>query len=855
MQMAVVWTRPIESALACIEATIRSAKETGELVYSGYGLEHRLTNLIARGDPLDEMLQEAVAAVDFIRKIKFRHVIDVVLDIQAFIESLRGYATQIDEAALETRIVQVGVPFANCSHWILLLSRHFMFGEPETALAFAEKAKPLFWAVQCHIQSVDYRLYHSLAIAAVFLNTSRQRQSELRKTLAENLHLFQQWAESCPSTFLHKFALVAAETARLEGREMEAMRLYEQAIRSAADHGFVQYQGLANELAARFCLECGLPRVAHTYLRDARNCYLRWGALGKVAQLDKAHPGIGQQAPPALLTTIEAPVENLDLATVIRTSQAVASEVVPEKLVETLMMIAVEHAGADRGLLVLPREEEQWIEAEARTHLHTVRVRLIGKLVTTSVIPTSILHHVVRTQGTIILDDAAVQNPFSGDNYLAERRVRSLLCLPLVKQTALVGVLYLENNLASHVFTPARIAVLKLLSSQAAISLENARLYSALRVSEASLIEAQRISHTGSWRWRTATGEVSSSVELLRIYGFPPTMQPSQVTLLERVHADDRPWLEQILDRAVRDGQQFEHEYRIAMPDGSIKHLQAVGQPDATKSGEIEFVGTVMDITERRRAEEALKNAQMELARVARLTTLGELVASITHEINQPLAAVSINGGACLNFLNREKPDLDGARDATVAIVRDANRADGVIRGLRALAAKSEAQLTEFDINEAVREVLALTRSELQRHGVALHTDLFAHDQQIFGDRVQLQQVLLNLIMNGVEAMSAVTERPKVLTITSQTNDLDGVRVLVEDTGTGLDPATADHIFDPFFTTKPKGMGMGLSICRRLIEAHGGRLSASQRLPHGAIFQFTVRRAPCRQSVGSNVRS
>jgi C4-dicarboxylate-specific signal transduction histidine kinase len=272
--------------------------------------------------------------------------------------------------------------------------------------------------------------------------------------------------------------------------------------------------------------------------------------------------------------------------------------------------------------------------------------------------------------------------------------------------------------------------------------------------------------------------------------------------------------------------------------------LQSVGQPDITESGDVEFVGTVMDITERRHAEEALRDTQAELARVARLTTMGQLVASIAHEINQPLAGVVTNGNAGLRWLNRDKPDLDEARNALSRIVSDGTRAGEVIRGLRALAKKSGPQLTKLDINDAIREVLALTRSELQRHGVTLHTDLSADDPPVFGDRVQLQQVLLNLIMNGIEAMSAITDRPKMLAITSEPVEPGGVLVAVEDTGTGLDPTTADRIFDPFFTTKPNGMGMGLSICRSIIEAHGGRFWVSPGVPCGAAFRFAVPGVP-----------
>jgi C4-dicarboxylate-specific signal transduction histidine kinase len=425
-----------------------------------------------------------------------------------------------------------------------------------------------------------------------------------------------------------------------------------------------------------------------------------------------------------------------------------------------------------------------------------------------------------------------------------------------VKQARLIGLLYLENNLAPGIFTPQSIGVLELLASQAAISLENARLYAELtaenrirqkaeedlRRSEGSLTRAQEISQTGSWRWKIGTGEVSSSAQLLRIFALDPaTMQPSYATFMARIHSEDRPSFEQALDRAVRERSRFQHEYRIALPDGSVKHLQTVGQPDIPDSGAPEFVGTVMDITERKRAEEALRNAQAELAHVTRLTTMGELAASITHEINQPLAAVVTNATAGLRWLDRDRPDLDEVRGALSGIVHDGTRAGEVIRSLRALANKTEPRFAKLDIDDAIQEVLTLARSELQRHGVLLRIDLRAGNRPIFGDRVQLQQVVLNLIMNGIESMSAVSDRPRVLAISSQFAETDSVLVGVEDTGTGVDPKIADRMFGAFFTTKPHGMGMGLSICRSIIEAHRGQIWATRNSETGSTFQFRVR--------------
>jgi PAS domain S-box-containing protein len=423
-----------------------------------------------------------------------------------------------------------------------------------------------------------------------------------------------------------------------------------------------------------------------------------------------------------------------------------------------------------------------------------------------------------------------------------------------VKQGKLVALLYLENHLTPHAFTADRVAVLELVASHAAISLENARLYAELiaenrdrkqaeenlRRSEAELLDAQQISHTGSWRWNTETGVVTWSAELRRIIGVDADVPASAPGFLAFVHDEDRPAFEDLLRWAVRERRRFSYEYRMVLHDGSIKHGHSVGRPEISSTGQLEFFGVVMDVTERRHNEEALRTAQAELTRMARLTTMGELAASFAHEINQPLAAIVNNGNAGLRWLNRESPVLEEVRDALSRTVRDASRAADVIRGLRELARKSGPQPTTVHIDDLVREVIALTASEMQRYRVHLRTELNAADLAVVGDRVQLQQVLLNLILNALDAMKAMPDRARELRIFSSRSGSGDALVCVADTGSGLDPALANRIFDPFFTTKTDGLGLGLSICRSIIEAHGGRLWPEPRTPHGTAFQFIL---------------
>ena len=372
---------------------------------------------------------------------------------------------------------------------------------------------------------------------------------------------------------------------------------------------------------------------------------------------------------------------------------------------------------------------------------------------------------------------------------------------------------------------------------------ERKRAEEALRRSEAFLAEAQRISHTGSWEWNLATGKLVWSEEHCRIFGFDPnTIEPTFQLFLESIHSEDRFRVQQTLDEATRARSGFSLEFRIVVPDGSIKYLHAVGRQILSTAGNIDdYIGATMDITERKLSEDALRTAQADLARVARLTTVGELAASIAHEINQPLGAIVANGNACSRWLAKDQPKLDEARRAAERIVRDGHRAGDIIKSVRALLGTSAPDMTELDINDAIREILILTRNELHMHNVALETELTDGLPLIMGDRVRLQQVILNLVMNAIEAMSGNTDETRVLRVQSQRDEPGTVRIAIEDSGPGIAPEIQDRVFEAFFTTKPGGMGMGLSICRSIIDAHGGRLWISPASSQGAVFQFTVR--------------
>jgi PAS domain S-box-containing protein len=985
MEVVALWTQPITTAIDLARLAFRAGIETGDLSFACYSCNHLVTDLLLKGCHLDEVWRESEKCLEFDRKVRFLDAADIVISQQRFIQSMRGYTsafasfsdTEFDEETFEAQLTEDRMPSMVCCYWILKLEARFLSGEHEAANAAARKAERLLWSTEMHIQSANYYYYNALTIAALHDGVEPQKQTEGLEALRRSLDRLGEWAASCPSTFVDKYSLVSAEVARIEGRDLDAMRLYEEAIRSARENGLVQNEGIANELAAGFYSARGFETITHAYLRNARQCYLRWGANGKVRQLEKLYPYLGENLGPRPTSTIGAPVEHLDLATVIKVSQAVSAEIVLDKLIDTLMGTAIEHAGAERGLLILQRGVEQWIAAEATTGGDSIIVHLREASVAEAEVPKSIVYYVMRTRESVILDDASTQNPFSADPYICERHARSILCLPLVNQGKFIGLLYLENNLTPHVFTPTRIAVLKLLASQAAISLENTRLYRDLQEREAKIrrlvdanimgifiwnlegeiIEANEaflnmlgysredlVSGRVRWtdltpaEWREsderavaevkATGTrqpyekeffrkdgsrvpvligaamfegsrnegvafvldlseqkraedkrkqaeealraseerwsklaenssagialialngrfIAANLALQKMLGYTENELQGR-TILEVTHGEDRADTEARLQEGYEGQRRVYHvEKRYLRKDGSIlwADVSTVFVP-ASGSSSAFFSAVIVDHTERKQAEEALQKAQTELAHVTRVTTLGELTASIAHEVNQPLGAISNNVNACLRFLEAGTENLPEMKAALSDIVKGVERANSIIVRMRALAKKVPPAMTRLDLEELVIDALSLIHHELTRRQVTIHTELPKDLPAVLGDRIQLQQVLLNLLMNGIEAMNEVPEGERKISIRAQRHedtDRPAVLVSVQDSGPGLKHAEMDRLFEAFYTTKANGIGMGLAISRSIIEAHGGRLWVAPAGGLGATFEFILR--------------
>ncbi|SIO48499.1 PAS domain S-box-containing protein [Bradyrhizobium erythrophlei] len=846
------WRRHFATGLPILEQAFAACLEAGDLVYAGFLAFETVWQLVEKGDVLEDVLSSATRYAAFARQSRNDAVFETIRLEQQFVASLQGRTKDplsfddgtFDEAACLAIVVKAafgcGIVFYHIMKQILAV----IYGRYEEAMEATAEAEPVLGAAMAMPIEATYHFCHALTLTALYPTVSMVQQEHYRQLLDEKLKKLRLWADNCPENYRNRYALVSAEIARIEGRDVDAMRLYEEAIRLAHENGFVQNEAIASELAGHFYLAVGLETNGYAHLRNARACFALWGADGKVRQLESRHPRLAAAEGHPRTETMDAAIQKLDVTAIVKASQAVSSEIELPKLIERLMTVALENAGADRGLLILPQANGYCVEAMAEVSGGEI---VLGRgSLSGDDTPDSLVRYVIRTRESVILGDARRPNPFAGDEYLIRRQPRSVFCLPLVRQTALAGVLYLENTLTSDAFTPDRTALLGLLASQLAISLENTRLYSDLREREAKIRRLVDANIIGIFIWDLDGHILEANEALLCMLGYDREDLASN--RLRWTDLTPPEWR----DRTARAGaeigmtgavQPFEKEY--FRKDGS--RMPVLVGSAAFDEQRDQGVAFVLDLTERKRAEaeareseQRYREMQMELAHANRVATMGQLTASIAHEVKQPISAAVVNAQAALHFLARRPPKLEEVREALERIVERGHRAGDVVDRIRALIKKAPQRKERLDVNAAIREVIELTRAEAVKNCVSVQTDFADGLPLIEGDRVQLQQVILNLIMNAVEAMSGFSDGTRQLLIRTREAERGGVLVAVRDWGPGLEAATLARLFDAFYTTKSGGLGMGLSISRSIIEAHGGRLWASANVPHGATFEFTV---------------
>ncbi|KYF77136.1 hypothetical protein BE17_26975 [Sorangium cellulosum] len=581
LELITAWVDDLEKAVDLAKAGFLAGVERGDLTVAGFCCNHIVALVLARGAHLKEVYEESERRLTFVRAARLQYLVEIIENIQRYAQCLRGQSRGLstfsddhfDEAAFEAGLTSERMPGMVFWYWILKMQSRFLSGDLDQALSAAGRARDMLWAnPPCHWQIHDYHLYSALLLAAAYPEASPEQRREYEGRLSAHRAQLGEWAESCPRTFRASEALVSAEIARIEGRALAASELYEHAIGAAREGGFVQHEAVGHELAARFYLARGLRTAAKGHLREAHACFGRWGAEGKVRQLEQLYPELAEQKAAAATATFAATPQQIDILSVSKASQSISSEILLPRLAETLIRIVLETAGAQRGYLLRLRADDgggDWaveVEAKVGGAGRDIEVRHRGDAIAPAELPEAILNYVKRTREQVLLDDATADARFSASPYIARERPRSVLCLPLVRQAELMGAVYLENNLTAGAFTPDRVVVLGILVSQASISLENATLYADLSQENAERkraeAETRKLNEELELRVLDRTAQLSAANRELE--AFSSSVSHDLRAPLRTINGFGTALLEDYGDRLDEEGKVFLNHIRAA---------------------------------------------------------------------------------------------------------------------------------------------------------------------------------------------------------------------------------------------------------------------------------------------------
>ncbi|RJF96146.1 AAA family ATPase [Noviherbaspirillum saxi] len=857
------WTQPIATAIDFIQTTFHASVKTGDLIIACLSGSYLVEDMLLRGDALDAVSIEVEKGLAFTRKAKFRDMEDLIVGQQRFIAAMQGRTAslssfsdaQFDEATFESQLTDERQTMLICWYNILKLQARYLAGDYAMAIVAADKAKEFLWASVGQIQLLDYHYYAALSVAAIYERTTADERPALRERLIAHEAQLREWAVNYPPTFRDKQVLVSAEIARIEGRDLDAMHLYRQAIQAAHDNGFIQNEGVAYECASAFYRTRGFDEFADTYIREARRCYGRWGADGKVAQLDERHPQLRVRIARKDTAPL-AGIAQLDLQSVAKASQAISGRIVLDELIDTLMRIMLENAGAQTGCLLLVRGEDLAPVADAQVMQQAVQVQLhLGKTAPTLALPSAILNYVRRSGEQVLLDDAGQSNPFATDPYFDQHRPQSVLCLPILRQARLVGVLYLEHGLATHVFTAQRLTVLQLLAGQAAISLENALLYAdllrenmerkraeeTLRERDARIRRLVESNIIGIVFWDFHGGISEANDAFLRMVGYSSAdLRSGMDRWTDMTPPDCRAADVRALEEIRNTGTCTPYEKAFLRKDGSRAPV-LVGAALFEGSRE-QGVAFVLDLTQHKQAEAERQARQAaEAANQAKSTFL----ANMSHELRSPLNTI-------LGFarLLARQPALPREAMEDIGIIRRSSEhlqtlINQVLDLSKIEAGRATLNECDFDLVCMLDELQDMFALRADDKGLQLLFERSADlPRYVRTDQVKLRQVLINLVSNALK----FTQRGSVTLRADATVAVSGacrLGFVIADTGPGIEAEELGNLFSAFMQAHAgrqaqEGSGLGLTISRSFVRLMGGEIHIDSRVGVGTMARFDI---------------
>jgi PAS domain S-box-containing protein len=841
------YAKPVRSGRHLLRRSFEIANRQGDINFAAYSYFNTAENIYASGDSLIEVEREAEEGLEFARKAHFAQVADIITFQLTLVRMLRGTTPNFVSFHEERDFAGPDAGFTECWYWMRALHAHFFAGDYRSALRAA-------WNAQRHgasglmFAAADCRFYLALAQAALCESASADERKQHLEAVSSHCSQLEAWARYCPANFENRAALVRAEIARIENRVLDAERLYEKAIASARENGFVQNEAVAYEVAAAFYLQRGYEKFGRTYLTEAAACYARWGALGKVKQLERLHPWlaqVGERQPVALAA-------RLDAVSLAKAQQAISREMKIDKLLNEVMHIVIENAGAQKGFLLLKKDGAWQIVAAGGVDAAEVNIPLPVGIDQSDQVALSVVRFVARTKESVVLDDAANGGDFISDPHIRREKTKSLLCVPLLSRGRLIGIIYLENNLTTHAFTPDRVQLLEMLLAQAAISLENARVYEALRESEERHRVTLRTAMDGFFRTDMQGRILEVNETYCRMSGYSEQeLLTMAIANVESGHTAEM--IAANLRRFAEEGpERFESLHR--RKDGSLFDVEISAQYQPIAGGQL--VVFVRDIKERKQAQEAVQNLLAELEvrveeRTKELSDANQLLEavnkelesfsySVSHDLRAPLRAID---GFSMMVLKEYAGKLDEEGRRKLNVIRSNTRQMGqLIDDLLAFSrlGRKEMVTTPLDMEALVRsswKELTLVNPErylqfsVQRLPPAI------------GDPTLIKEVVANLLSNAIKFSKY---REKAIVEVGAYPEEETNVYFVKDNGVGFDMQYYDKLFGVFqrlhSADEFEGTGVGLAIVERIIHRHGGRVWGKGKEGEGATFYFTLAR-------------
>jgi len=813
--------------------------------------------LLESGEPLDQVIEvpphrEPDAPDKHITAHTACLLRQFALTLQGKTRALADFSdTDFDEASFVVALT----PSDSALYQLMKLIAAFLATQYDEARQWADSAAPMLVHVDRPAVEVTHHVYHALTLAALHTAAPAEQQRQLSQRLADILLTLKQWGARCPEHVAHGDLLVCAEIARIDMRDMDAMRLYDQAIDAAQNSGLLQMTALATETAARFYRARGFGRIADTYLRAAHTTYAQWGAHGKLYQLEQDNPHLRASESQEPISHASLADKQVNMLAVVQACQAISSDIVLDQLLKTLMSTVLENTGAQQGHVLLNQNKNKKLSLAAHAHVEHQTLVLQtpdqpGFAALT--MPNAIIDQVVSSQRRVILNDLSRDNPYSRDAYFKHRRPKSLVCLPVASPTRLIGVLYLESDVTPHAFTPDRLSLLELLATQAAIALDNAQAYAILQESEDRLHLTLETANIGTWFWDVEHDLWSASPTYYTMLGYPPESGPGdRAAWMARLHPDDLPvFVAKMKEVVSRNFSDYEYELRLRHADGSYRwqHVKGFGIKRDQEGKATQMLGIRMDISQRKEDEEKLKQLNTSLDQRVKDRTIQleaankELEAfsySVSHDLRAPLRHID----GFLDLLRaRTNATLDDKSRHYMDTISNAAKSMGtLIDDLLAFSRmnRSEMLASDIDLGFLVQEIIRECQHETKGRDISWH---IGELPPVTGDAAMLRMVLVNLISNALKFTQHVEKTE--IEIACQPGPEPETVVFVKDNGAGFDMRYADKLFGVFQrlhrNDEFEGTGIGLANVRRIIGRHGGRTWAEGQVGQGATFYFSL---------------